>query len=177
MFRCARIAGTAALLLCVTAGVMAGCRGPASEAEQVRDLLLAFTEKGANQTALTRQLRPSPQDYQAIFADEALAAAAVTKYEDAWKGGRMVIAPAAGETKVKIWAANVEELRRGVHQFPTGYLFTSMKMRTGLTFYRFMFHKPDKKEGTRDYEGLVRVNGRFVLVPQAWRLLPRNEDG
>jgi hypothetical protein len=71
----------------------------------------------------------------------------------------MVVAPAAGETMLKLWAATTQQLRQGVRQFPTGYLFTSVKMRPGLTFYRWAF------------QGIVRVNGRFVLVPQAWKLL------
>lgn len=40
----------------------------------------------------------------------------------------------------------------------------------GLVFYRFKFVEPGKELGI-SFDGLVFVNGRFVIFPKPWRML------
>lgn len=134
-------------------------------------LLKEFLKSGADHAALTKQLRPSKADYDAVFESD-LATAADAVYTPAWDGGQMVIAPKEGQTELKLSSATSEELKSwtgGASEFPGGYKDVAAKLKPGLKLYRFKFVKPGEDLGMA-FDGLSYVNGNWRIFPKPWRL-------
>jgi hypothetical protein len=139
--------------------------------EGARALLGSFLKSDADRPSMTRSLRPSTEDYQAIFDGEAVTEARA-KYEEQWSQDAYVIEIKEGQTELQFWKATTEELRDwtgDAHQFPGGYRKVADKLKPGLTFYRFKFVKPGDKHGMT-YDGLVFVNDHWVLVSKPYRI-------
>ena len=142
------------------------------EEADTRALLEAFLKPGADLAGLSRQLRPSKDDLAAIFEGD-LAAKADKMYGPAWDSGQLVLAPKAGQTALLLSSATSEELKSGApaaKEFPGGWAKVSGQLKPGLHFWRFKFVEPGKDLGMA-FDGLVKVNGHFVVVPKPWRLL------
>ena len=134
-------------------------------------LLKEFLKPGADYPALTKQLRPTKADYEAVFEPD-LATAADAVYTPAWDGGQMVIAPKEGQTELKLSSATSEELKGwtgGASEFPGGYKDVAAKLKPGLKLYRFKFVKPGEDLGMA-FDGLAHVNGHWRIFPKPWRL-------
>lgn len=143
---------------------------PATE-EGAKALLAEFVTPGADHAALSRQLRPSQADYAAVFESD-LAAKAEAVYGPAWEGGQLVVAPKAGQSEVKVFAATSEELKSwsgGAAEFPGGYKDVAAQINPGLKVYRFKFVEPGQDLGMA-YDGLVNVNGHWRIFPKPWRV-------
>jgi hypothetical protein len=139
---------------------------------EARKLLEDFVKPGADVAALSKALRPTTADLAAIFEAD-LAAKAETAYGPAWDAGKMVIGPKPGQTEVKLSSATSEELKSGApasKEFPGGYAKVAGKLKPGIRVYRFKFVEPGKDLGMA-FDGLVNVNGHFVIVPKPWRLI------
>jgi hypothetical protein len=140
--------------------------------EGARALLSEFLGPGADRHALTRQLRPMAADYASVFAGP-MADAARAMYEPLWNGS-FSIGPEPGQVGVRLSRATTEELQSwsaGVSlQFPGGYRDLAGHLRPGLTIYEFSFVAPGEQYGA-SWDGLVFVNGHWVLFPRAWQLL------
>ena len=138
-------------------------------------LLKEFLKPGADYAALTKQLRPTKADYEAVFEPD-LAASADAVYTPAWDGGAMVIAPKEGQTELKLSSATSEELKSwtgGAAEFPGGYKEVAAKLKPGLKLYRFKFVKPGEDLGMA-FDGLSHVNGHWRIFPKPWRLQGTN---
>ena len=153
-----------------TAGAATGSTHPATE-EGAKALLAEFVKPGADHAALSRQLRPTADDYKAVFEPD-LAAKAESVYGPAWDGGQLVVAPKAGQTEVKVFSATSEELKGwtgGASEFPGGYKDVAAQIKPGLKVYRFKFVEPGEDLGMA-YDGLVNVNGHWRIFPKPWRV-------
>ena len=75
-------------------------------------LLAEFAKPGADTATLSKSLRPTKADYDAVFVPE-LAAKADSVYGPAWDGGQLVIAPKPGQTQVLVSHATTDELKSG----------------------------------------------------------------
>ena len=135
-------------------------------------LLRGFLEPTANRAEMSKSLRPSDADYDSIFAGDA-AGKAKTAYEEHWSKEQYVIEVQEGQTELLLWRATTEQLRDAsgdASEFPSGYRKVAEKFKPGLTFYRFKFVKPNDKHGMT-YDGLVFVNGHWVMVSKPYRVL------
>lgn len=142
-------------------------------ADGAKALLQAFLAPDADYKALSDALRPTDADYEAAFTPEA-AAKAKAGYEKPWDDGLMVLKPGDPErTEILIWAATAEELQTktgDAREFPGGYAQAAPHLKPGTTWYRVKFVKPGERSGMA-FDGLVHVNGRWVVFPKPWRVL------
>jgi len=140
--------------------------------EGATKLVLQFTDPDINKAALTRLLRPKGKDYKSVFQGKA-AKQAYEGYLSPWDQGKIVIRPKPGQDKVLLWSATTAELQQGTGDapvFPGGYQRVAPHLKKGLTFYRFKFVRPGDELGYA-WEGLVYVNGHWVIFPKPWRVI------
>ncbi|HEX8069559.1 MAG TPA: caspase family protein [Pyrinomonadaceae bacterium] len=139
-------------------------------------LLAEFVKPGADLVTLSKALRPTRADYEAVFTPE-LAARAETVYGPAWDSGQMIVAPKQGQTQVLVFSATSEEVRSwtgvAAAQFPGGWKNVGAQLKPGVRFYRFKFVVPGEGLGMA-YDGLTFVNGHWRIFPKPWRLLTGN---
>lgn len=135
-------------------------------------LLAEFVKPGADHATLTKALRPTKADYDAVFMPD-LAAKADAVYGPAWDGGQMVVAPKAGQTQVLTSSATSDELKNwtgGAAEFAGGWKGVGAQLKPGVTFYRIQFVEPGKDLGM-SYDGLAYVNGNWRIFPKPWRVM------
>jgi len=141
---------------------------------EAKKLLLKFLKPGADYTNLTKSLRPTEADYKAYFANNSWQDA-MKKYNELWDKYPITIKPREGQTKLLLWAATVEDIKYGTgdsSQFPGGYKMIIDRIETGHVIYKFKFVKPDKTTGM-SFDGLVKVNGKWVIFPKPWRIFQK----
>jgi hypothetical protein len=141
--------------------------------EGARQLLLQFLQPGMDKEALTKKLQPRLEDFQAVFKTE-VAAKVEEGYRQPWEEGKIIIHGQPGETDLLLWSATTEELQKQSGEaaaFPLGYTKASAYFKEGLRFYHFKFVRPGEKLGFA-WDGLIYVNGRWVIFPQPWRVIP-----
>ncbi|MCB9545413.1 MAG: hypothetical protein H6706_05895 [Myxococcales bacterium] len=146
--------------------------GPPGTEAGARELLTKLLDPSADHAALSKALRPTTADYEAVYGKEAGAKLEAT-YGPAWDAGKLVIKPNEGQTELKLWSATAEDLKAGTgnaREFPGGYKQVAGRLQSGVTLYRFKFVKPDSGLGMA-FDGLVHVNGHWVIIPKPWRTL------
>lgn len=145
-------------LLCTLA--FAHAQDAGSEAAATA-LLKKFLAAGADRAALTKELRPTSDDYAKVFtADFA------KKLEAA-----PVIGPKDGQTEVTVAKATTEDFQKGTaaaKEFPGGYAKIGDKLQAGVTLFRFKFVKAGETIGMA-FDGLAFVNGHWRIFPKPWR--------
>lgn len=137
-----------------------------------KSLLAEFVKPGADNATLSKTLRPTKADYDAVFMSD-LAAKADAVYSPAWDSGQLVIVPKAGQTEVKLAHATSDELKSwtgGAAEFAGGWKDVGAQLKPGVTFYRFSFVEPGKDLGMA-YDGLAYVNGNWRIFPKPWRAM------
>ena len=128
-----------------------------------------FLESGVDRSALLRDLAPHKEDFAAVFTG-ALLEHAPEHYRQVSR--TLEIKPP--ETELLMWRATSEELRDAsgdALKCPAQYRDVGPYLRPGVVWYCFRFVKPAEKVGTMS-EGLVFVNGRWVLMAAPWEALP-----
>jgi hypothetical protein len=172
-------------MLCVIALLGLGCkkggrgyrgyRGsdfPPTEAG-VRALLGKFLQPNAGHASLTKRLKPTRKDLQAIFKTADMVKRAERAYKIMWASPQTAIKGKAGQTELLVWAATTEEIKSGkgdAKYLPGGYRRAAEFLKSGLKVYRWKFVQPGERLGMA-YDGLYLVNGHWVWVPKPWRLL------
>lgn len=150
-----------------------GETGPGGEAE-ARALLERFLVAGADLGAMTMALKPSEADIRAVYR-EPLAGKLVAMYEGMYRPGA-AIGPKAGQDSVILVRTMTDNLIRGdagdavLGEFPGGYRDIVAQMNPGFPIVRFKFGKAGEETGLA-FDGLVHVNGHWVLMPKPWRAL------
>ncbi|MBP7866477.1 MAG: hypothetical protein KA419_11045 [Acidobacteria bacterium] len=128
---------------------------------------------GKDRDAIVESLIPRDDDYAAVF-EPADAEKAKAAYTGLWKTAeRVEIKPKEGQTELLMWKATTEELRAGTGDsghFPGGYKDVAMKLKPGVTWYRWKFCKPGETLGMA-FDGLVHVNGHWAWFPKPWYAL------
>lgn len=165
-------------LLCLALSLALGGSGIAAETfpgteAGATSLLKEFVKPGADHAALSKPLRPTAADYSAVFEPDA-AVKVAAMYDPAWDSGKVVIAPNAGQTEVKVSSGTTDELKSwtgaAATEFPGGWKQIGPKMKPGFKIYRFKFLEPGKTAGVT-YDGLIYVNGNWRIFPKAWRAM------
>lgn len=172
---------TAFVLVGLVALGLTGCKKgsttkyPGTE-EGARQLLTELMKPGADSVKLTLELKPTTADYEAVFATKEMAQKAEAGYGKLWDViSRDPIKPKEGQTELKLWKATTEELKEGkgdAPNFPGGYARAAAHLKPGLTIYRWKFVRPGETLGMA-YDGLVFVNGHWVVMPKPWRVVGR----
>ncbi len=135
-------------------------------------LLAEFAKPGADLPTLSKTLRPTKADYDAVFMPD-LAAKADAVYSPAWDGGQLVVAPKAGQTQLLLKHATSDELKSGTGGatgFAGGWKDVGAQLKPGVTFYRFDFVEPGHDLGMA-YDGLAYVNGNWRIFPKPWKVM------
>ena len=153
-------------------GTAASGKYPGTE-DGAKAMLAEFVKPGADHATLTKALRPTKADYDAVFMPE-LAGKADAVYGPAWDGGQMVVAPKAGQTEVRIASATSEELKSwtgaAATDFAGGWKDVGAQLKPGVRFYTFEFLEPGKDAGM-SFDGLAHVNGNWRIFPKPWRVM------
>ncbi len=138
--------------------------------DEARSLLEELQKPGADAKALTARLRPTHEDYLAVFEGDS-AAKAEGGYTPAWDKGDLVITLKPDQSDLKLFHATSDELKAGgaaAQKFPGGYKQIAPMLKKGLVFYSFKFVRPGEELGLA-YDGLVSVNGHWTIFPKPWR--------
>ena len=140
--------------------------------EEAQQLLNAFVEPGADHLALTQALLPTEAEVKAVYG-EPLASAMWAGYQQQMGPG-VSFAPKEGQTEVLMVYATTRELfdRKPVlEEFPGGYKDVLQYFKIDVPIVRFKFVKPGESLGFA-FDGLIYLNGRWVIMPKPWRALP-----
>jgi hypothetical protein len=139
--------------------------------EGAERLLSRFLAKGADHAALTAELKPAPEDYAAVY-QEPLARRLREAHAKTWTEG-FTVQPDAAQTELKVAFSTSDRLGTdsdAAAAFPGGYRRVLTSMKAGIPIVAFKFVQPGQPLG-RSFDGLVHVNGRWVLIPKPWREL------
>lgn len=170
----------AAAVVLMGLSVVAGCKkgGGGSHpdfpgtAEGAKAMLGELLKPNADVAALSKGLRPDPDDYAAVFSGDA--AEKIKKVMDpAWDSGQLVLKGNPGQTELLMASASVDELKAGTggaQSCPGGYKDAAAQMKSGLVVYCFKFVEPGKTLGMA-FDGLIYVNGHWAIFPKPWRAL------
>ena len=165
------------ILIFCSALVMAGAATSFAETYPGTDagatqLANAFLKPGADHAAMSKQLRPTPADYAAVFEGD-FGTKVAAAWNPQWDAGQVVMAPKPGQTEVKVSSATTDELKAGTGnatELAGGWKEAAAKMKPGLKVYRFHFLEPGKTAGM-SFDGLIYVNGNWRVFPKPWRAL------
>ncbi len=160
----------AALALVVAAGCSKAAGGPPELLDEAgaRAVVEKLLQPNVDLMALSKELRPTSEEYAAVY-EPAFAAELDKMYAPAWDAGQIVITHNPGQSKVLLHAATAQQLQAGQGEgFPGGYRKVADKLRPGVVLYAFKFVEPGKTLGMA-YDGLVKVNGHFRIIPKPWR--------
>jgi hypothetical protein len=135
------------------------------------ELVLQFVQPNADYAALTKQLKPTKEDYTAIFATQEMADKAESTYAEVWNSPDAVIKPKPGQTTSKLYSVTTDHIKSGtgLDDFPGGYKDAGAIFKPGLTLYKFDFLEPGAERGMA-FDALVYVNGHWRFLPKPWRL-------
>jgi hypothetical protein len=157
---------TGALLATLTAANAQD--GLAAEGEA---LVRKFLAPDADRRALTEALRPTEQDIRAVYG-EPLASRLVATYAEMFKPG-IEIGPKSGQDDIVYLLTTTAKLKEESLEnsgFPGGYAKVVPLMIADVPIARFKFVKKGETLGMA-FDGLIHVNGRWVLMPKPWRAL------
>lgn len=160
------------LLELVGASRKAPSTAPGSAA-QARALLMKFYAPGADHRALTQALLPTEEDIRTVYADP-LASALVQSYGQAFTAD-VAFAPKPDHNDVVMVHTTTRALAEGkavLREFPGGYKDVVKYFKTDVPIVRFKFVTKGETLGLA-FDGLVFVNGRWVIMPKPWRSLPQ----
>ncbi|MDQ7072222.1 MAG: hypothetical protein Q9M48_16075 [Rhodobacterales bacterium] len=135
------------------------------------EMLMQFFEDGADLAALTAALEPSENDIRAVYSDP-LASKLVEGYAKLFTPGTK-FGPKPDQDSLVIVRATTGGLKAGdavLSDFPGGYGEVLPYMIGDFPIVRFKFVKSGETMGLA-FDGLIFVNGRWVLMPKPWRYL------
>jgi len=126
--------------------------------DEVREIALKFrADLGA-----AAPYKPTPEEVAALAAtseDAAKLNAYVEKVYAQLTPGRG--AAKEGQTEIMVGGPALSEL-------PGGYVQKIGHFKKGVEFYRFKYVEPGKESGMA-FDGLAKVDGRWIFIPKAWR--------
>lgn len=140
--------------------------------EGAKIVIQEFIDNPENAEELSNKLRPTTEDYAAVFSDAEFAKKAEEIYNGAWDSGALVLKGKPGQTEMKIFSATTEDLLAGNEksdQFPGGFKRVASKFNKGITIYVFKLIKPGEEYGM-SFNGLIHVNGHWRIFPKPWRI-------
>ena len=144
---------------------------PGSEAE-AHALLSAFLEPGADLRALTQAVLPTEAEVRAVYADP-LATALWASYQEQMGPGT-AFGPKPDQDDIIVVHTTTRALfeqKPVLDKFPGGYKDVLQYFKIDVPIVRFKFVKQGETLGLA-FDGLIYVNGRWVIMPKPWHSLP-----
>lgn len=123
--------------------------------------------------ALHRRLEPRAADYDRVFVPP-FAALARAAYEPLWQGMQPFIV-GAPDSVLTVHAAEASDFATGhprAQEFPGGYAQIADLLVPEIVWIGFRLTDPGESHG-KSYDGLVRLDDRFVLFPKPFRYIRR----
>lgn len=151
------------LLAAFTAGPAAAAPPAAAEkAASPEQAVRAIAEKIRDDLKAAAPWKPNAAQIAAIAATPE-DAARLTAYVDEIYGQLSKAGPAAkpGQTEILVSGPALADL-------PGGYKQQAAHFNPAIRFYSFKYVVPGEKLGM-SYNGLCEVDGKWVLIPKAWR--------
>jgi hypothetical protein len=136
-----------------------------------RQLLRSFFYDGADHVAITASLKPRPEDIRAVYG-EPLASKLIAMYGELYGPGTVIGPKPDHEDLITIFTTT-GKLRSGdavLDRFPGGYKKVLKYFVADVPIGRFKFVRAGESRGLA-FDGLIFVNGRWVLMPKPWRAL------
>ena len=127
----------------------------------------------ATQQKLTKALRPNFKDIQAIFPDTAIQNKAQKYINRLFDKEKFQIQPLGESNKILIWTASTNDFNDAIGDaihFPSNFIQIIPYLKDGTIIHRFKFVKDQFPAGV-SFEGLVKVNGKWVIFPKIWKIL------
>lgn len=121
--------------------------------------------------ALVAGMRPGNEDYDRVFVGEA-AARAREQYGPLWDAG-LAIDRKPQQSRLLCHAAFSEDFANGharLSAFPGGYKQIAAFLQPGVAWICWKFVAPGTEDGMA-YDGLVRLDERWIWLPKPWRVL------
>ncbi len=146
-----------------------GNSGGGAILQSARELLAAFFKPGVNYAALTAVLKPTDEDIRSVYR-EPLASALIKRNKQMFKPG-IAIRPKPEHNTFRLFLSTTKKLQQGspdLREFPGGYEVVRKYFIKNVPIVRFRFVTKGKKLGLA-FDGLIFVNGRWVLIPKPWR--------
>jgi hypothetical protein len=144
---------------------------PGSEAE-ARALLMRYFAPDADFHALTQALLPAEADVKALYAEPL--ASALWESLSAQMGHGTAFGPKPGQNDLIIAYATTGALAQGepvLEEFPGGYRDVAPYFLINVPIVRFKFVEAGEEMGLA-FDGLVHLDGRWLIIPKPWRSLP-----
>ncbi|MGC1494528.1 MAG: hypothetical protein WA790_01875 [Sulfitobacter sp.] len=144
---------------------------PGSEAE-VRALLMEFLQPGADLRALTQAILPTEDEVKAVYG-EPLASALWASYKEQMGPGT-AFGPKADHNDILVVYTTTRALfeqKPVLDEFPGGYKDVLQYFKIDVPIVRFKFIEAGETLGLA-FDGLMYLNGRWVIMPKPWRSLP-----
>ncbi|MBM3619783.1 MAG: hypothetical protein FJX20_03750 [Alphaproteobacteria bacterium] len=126
---------------------------------------------GVDQAAAMKRLRPTQADYLAVYK-EPVAGALEAENDRHWEKGE-TLRVGAQRTEILMIVVPTDDLIDGkpvLSEFPGGYRRVLPYLKRGIPIARFRYVEPGKTTGLA-VDGLVHVNGRWVLMPKPWTVV------
>lgn len=126
---------------------------------------------GVDQRAAMQRLRPTQADYLAVYK-EPVAGALEAENDRHWDRGE-TLRVGATRTDILMIVVPTDDLIDGkpvLSEFPGGYRRVLPYLNRGIPIARFKYVEPGKTTGLA-VDGLVHVNGRWVLMPKPWTVV------
>ncbi len=136
-----------------------------------RVMLQKFFDPNADRAALTAALKPTEADIRAVYSDP-LANALITQYDSIFKPG-IAIGPKPEHTDIYSIETTTQKLKNhdsALRKFPGGYKKVIPFIHGNNVIVRFKFVRAGETLGLA-FDGLIFVNGRWVLMPKPWRAI------
>ncbi|OAN71419.1 hypothetical protein A8B82_03725 [Sulfitobacter sp. EhC04] len=144
---------------------------PGSEAE-ARALLMQYFEPGANYLALTQALLPTEADVRAVYAEPLGSALWADLSSQIGPGTAFGPKPDHNDIiVVHTTTRALAEKRPVLNEFPGGYKDVLQYFKVDVPIVRFKFVTSGDTLGLA-FDGLIYLNGRWVIMPKPWRSLP-----
>lgn len=144
-----------------------------AEAVAAQKVLSPFLAVGADGKALTRALRPLPEDYSRVFRED-IAERLRETYDKIWET-EPVITRKPGQNVLLVSACPAEGFFVGsvmMEAFPGGYAGLGEYLVPGRVWVCWKFVAPGERLGMA-WDGLVHLDERWVWFPRAWAFVKR----
>lgn len=142
--------------------------------ESAYAFLETFLSSNASiQQQLSKALQPTKQDIADIFVDTAIQNRAWNYTEYLFNKKKFSIRLRSEHKDLDVWSASVKDFKKGTGdsiEFPSKFIAIIPYLNDNLTFHRFKFKVKGYPSGA-SYEGLTHVNGRWIIIPKAWKIV------
>lgn len=125
----------------------------------------------AQRLELHQKLVPFAEDYQRVFATQAVAAAQAA-YAPFWSAGQPFLTGAENAV-LNVYAAfseDFQERNSRAEAFPGGYAQLAGTLIPSVIWVGFRVTSPGERNGT-NFDGLVLIDDRFVMFPKPFRFV------